>query len=67
MKISKGLVMLAALMTSTATLAHPGSHTNLDWAALAEHLISSPYHTIGLVAFGVIISAVVFWRVQRGR
>ncbi|WP_298608284.1 hypothetical protein [uncultured Thiothrix sp.] len=64
-KFSRDLIALSALFSSTAALAHPGQHGALGWSELAEHLVSSPYHSIGLFAVGALITAVVVWRVKR--
>lgn len=64
-KLSRALIALSTLLSSEAALAHPGQHTALNWSELVEHFISSPYHSIGLVLIGVLITAVVVWRVKR--
>lgn len=63
-KFSRSLVALSALLGSSAALAHPGQHTALSWSELAEHFISSPYHSLGWLAIGALITAVVVWRVK---
>ncbi len=64
-KFSRSLVALSALLGSSAALAHPGQHVVLNWSELVEHLISSPYHSIGLILVGALITAAVVWRVTR--
>lgn len=64
-KFSRSLVTLSALLSSSVALAHPGQHAALSWSELAEHFISSPYHSLGCLAVGALITAVVVWRVTR--
>ncbi len=64
-KFSRSLVTLSTLLSSSVALAHPGQHAALSWSELAEHFISSPYHSLGLLAVGALITAVVVWRVTR--
>lgn len=60
-------IAILALLTSELAMAHPGAHHNLgSWEQLA-HFLTSPYHLIGLLALGGLITAVVVWRARRGR
>lgn len=65
LKFSRGLIAFAVLLTSSAARAHPGQHDVLSWQQLAEHLVSSPYHLTGWVILGVLITALVVWRVNQ--
>lgn len=65
LKFLRNFLALIALINTSTVIAHPGQHAALSWSELAEHFLSSPYHSIGLVVMGVLIAAVVIWRVTR--
>ena len=65
--INRLILMLATLLMSQAVLAHPGLHGNLSTWEQISHFLSSPYHLLGALLIGVIISALVLWHALRGR
>jgi len=45
-----GFTLLAGVTLSTAAFAHPGTHSSMSASALMEHLATSPFHLVMLMA-----------------
>lgn len=52
--------LLFSLAAPHAAFAHPGHHDHMGPAELAAHLMSSPFHVLGVVMGLVALAGVVF-------